>query len=98
MQSSATVARRLWWFTVLNAADRSRGLRTDERDEALVARSDSGGSCWSGRDRESKEEEREDSRVDDIIDSTLPSPLLFVTSAAAGATGPVLYDGNARSK
>ena len=34
-------ARRIWWFTVSNAADRSRRMRTDERDEALAARRDS---------------------------------------------------------
>ena len=39
--SSARVARRIWWFTVSNAADRSRRMRTDERDEALAARRDS---------------------------------------------------------
>ena len=37
MASSARVARRIWWFTVSNAADRSRRMRTDERDEALAA-------------------------------------------------------------
>ena len=37
MPSSARVARRIWWFTVSNAADRSRRMRTDERDEALAA-------------------------------------------------------------
>ena len=41
MPSSARVARRIWWFTVSNAADRSRRMRTDERDEALAARRDS---------------------------------------------------------
>ena len=39
--SSARVARRIWWFTVSNAADRSSRMRTDERDEALAARRDS---------------------------------------------------------
>ena len=37
MPSSARVARRIWWFTVSNAADRSRRMKTDERDEALAA-------------------------------------------------------------
>ena len=41
MSSLTRVARRIWWFTVLNAADRSRRMRTDEMDEALAARSDS---------------------------------------------------------
>ena len=41
MSSSARVARRIWWFTVSNTADRSRRMRTDERDEALAARRDS---------------------------------------------------------
>ena len=42
--------RRIWWFTVSNAADRSRRMRTDERDEALAGRRDSpqgGLSQWS---------------------------------------------------
>ena len=39
MPSMARVARRIWWFTVSNAADRLRRMRTDERDEA--ARRDS---------------------------------------------------------
>ena len=37
MPSSSRVARRIWWFTVSNAADRLRRMRTDERDEALAA-------------------------------------------------------------
>ena len=41
MPNSARVARKIWWFTVTNAADRSRRMRTDERDEALAARRDS---------------------------------------------------------
>ena len=41
MPSSARVARRIEWFTVSNAADRSRRMRTDERDEVLAARRDS---------------------------------------------------------
>ena len=41
MPSSERVARRIWWFTMSNAADRSRRMRTDERDEALAARRDS---------------------------------------------------------
>ena len=41
MPGSARVARRIWWFTVSNAADRSRRMRTIERDEALAARRDS---------------------------------------------------------
>ena len=42
MPSSARVARRIWWFTVLNAADRSRRMRTDKRDEALAVQRDQG--------------------------------------------------------
>ena len=41
MPNSARVARRIWWFTVSNAADRLRRMRTDERDKALAARRDS---------------------------------------------------------
>ena len=41
MPSLARVARRIEWFTVSNAADRSRRMNTDERDEALAARRDS---------------------------------------------------------
>ena len=36
MPSSASVARRIWWFTVSNAADRSRRMRTDEKDDVLA--------------------------------------------------------------
>ena len=39
MPISARVPRR--WFTVLNATDRLRRMRTGERDEALAALSDS---------------------------------------------------------
>ena len=39
MASSARVARKIWWFMVLNVADRSRRMRTEERDKALAARS-----------------------------------------------------------
>ena len=39
--SSVRVARRIWCFTVSIAADRSRRVRTDEKDEALAARRDS---------------------------------------------------------
>ena len=35
------LARRIWWCTVSNTADRSRRMRTDEMDEALAAQSDS---------------------------------------------------------
>ena len=35
------MARRIWWFTVSNAVDRWRRMRTHERDEALAVRSDS---------------------------------------------------------
>ena len=31
------MVRRIWWFTVSNAADRSWRMITDKRDEALVA-------------------------------------------------------------
>ena len=41
MPSLERVAMRIWWLTVSNAADRSRRMRTDERDEALAARRDS---------------------------------------------------------
>ena len=41
MPRSARVVRRVWWFTVSNAAERSRRTSTDEREEALAARSDS---------------------------------------------------------
>ena len=41
MPSSARVARRIWWFTVSNTADRSRRMRTDERDEVLAVWRDS---------------------------------------------------------
>ena len=33
--------RKIWWFTMSNAADRSRRRRNDQRDEALAARRDS---------------------------------------------------------
>ena len=33
MPNSVRVARRVLWFTVSNAEDRSRRMRTDERDE-----------------------------------------------------------------
>jgi hypothetical protein len=32
------VARKIWWFTVSNAADRSRRMRTDERDSVTTRR------------------------------------------------------------
>jgi len=35
------VDRRIWWFTVSNAADKSRRMSTDERDEPLVTQRDS---------------------------------------------------------
>ena len=41
MPSLVRVARRIVWFTVSNAADRSRRMRADERDKALAARRDS---------------------------------------------------------
>jgi len=41
MSSSARVDKRIWWFTVLNAADKSRRMSTDGRDEALATRRDS---------------------------------------------------------
>ena len=41
MTSLARVERRIWWLTVSNAEDKSRRMRTDKLDEALVARSDS---------------------------------------------------------
>jgi len=45
MASSARVDRRIWWFTVLNAANKSRKMSTDERDEALVTRRDVSVEC-----------------------------------------------------
>ena len=47
MPSSARVARRIWWFTVSNTADRSRRMGTDERDEALAAWRDSVTAGWA---------------------------------------------------
>ena len=41
MPSLARVKKRIWWCTVLNTTDRSRRMRTGERDEALAAWSDS---------------------------------------------------------
>ncbi|KAK0138344.1 hypothetical protein N1851_025338 [Merluccius polli] len=41
MPSSARVEKRIWWFTVSNAADRSGRKRTDERDLALAGQRDS---------------------------------------------------------
>jgi len=41
MPSSARVYRRIWWFTVSNAADKSRRRSTGERDEALATWRDS---------------------------------------------------------
>ena len=38
---SSRVERRIWWSTVSNAADRSRSIRTEEREFALAAWSDS---------------------------------------------------------
>jgi len=35
------VERRIWWFTVSNAADTARRMSTDERDEPLATRRDS---------------------------------------------------------
>jgi len=36
MPSSARVDRKIWWYTVSNAADKSRRMSTDERDRALA--------------------------------------------------------------
>ena len=36
MPNSARVEVSSWWLTVPNAADRSRRMRTEERDEALA--------------------------------------------------------------
>lgn len=36
MSTSLRVKRRIWWFTVLNAADRSIECMTDDRLAALV--------------------------------------------------------------
>ena len=36
MPSSARVARSIWWFTVSNATDRSRRMRTDEREVCIL--------------------------------------------------------------
>jgi len=33
--------RRIWWFTVSNAADKSRRMSTDEKDEPLASQRDS---------------------------------------------------------
>jgi len=41
MPSSARVERRIWWFTVSKAADKSRRMSTDEREELLASRRDS---------------------------------------------------------
>ena len=41
MLSSARVTRSIWWYSVSNAAEWSRRMRTDERDEALAAQRDS---------------------------------------------------------
>jgi len=41
MPSSARLERRIWWFTVSNAADKSRRMSTDERDKPLVLQRDS---------------------------------------------------------
>ena len=41
LPGSVRVARRIWWFMVLNGVDRSRRMRTEERDKALAARNDS---------------------------------------------------------
>jgi len=41
MPSSARVERRIWWFTVSKAADKSRRMSTDEREELLALRRDS---------------------------------------------------------
>ena len=41
MPSSVRVVSSIWRFTVSNAADRSRRMRTDEREGALAARRDS---------------------------------------------------------
>jgi len=40
MPSSARVERRIWWFTVSNAADKSRRITTDERDKPLATQRD----------------------------------------------------------
>jgi len=41
MPSSARVERRIWWFTVSKAADGSRRMITDEREELLASQRDS---------------------------------------------------------
>jgi len=41
MSSSARVERRIWWFTVSNAADKSRRMSTDVRDKLLASQRDS---------------------------------------------------------
>ena len=48
MPSLVRVARRIEWFTVSNAADRSRRMRTDERAEALYM------ACKTSVERENK--------------------------------------------
>jgi len=40
MQSYPSVEKRIWWFTVSNAADRSRRMSTDEREGLLASRRD----------------------------------------------------------
>jgi len=41
MPSSARMERRIWWFTVSKAADKSRRMSTDEREDLLVLQRDS---------------------------------------------------------
>ena len=41
MPSSARVERRIWWFTVSNATDRSSRMSTNENDDPLVPQMDS---------------------------------------------------------
>ena len=36
MPRSDRMERRIWWLTVSKAAERSRRIRTEERDEALA--------------------------------------------------------------
>jgi len=41
MPNSARVERRIWWFTLSNAANKSRRMSTDERDDHLASQRDS---------------------------------------------------------
>ena len=38
MPNSARVEVSSWWLTMSNAADRSRRMRSEERDESVTAR------------------------------------------------------------